>query len=115
MLLQTILQKNTNKFHFLIGLFIILKLMIFLTLLFLFLIFKFSSALGKNPKANENPELVSKIKNISGLVALWAAIEGTGAEKLYNTHMDKGLHEFREQNDEAYRYPMVWCPACIIS
>jgi hypothetical protein len=33
----------------------------------------------------------------------WAALEGTGAEKLYKAHMGRGLQEFREQNDIAYR------------
>jgi len=76
--LRTILQKNTNNFDLLIALFIKLKTMIYRTLLFLFLIFPFSSAFSRNPVAKGNPELVSKIKNTSGLIALWDFRENSG-------------------------------------
>jgi len=69
--LLTILQKNTNNLHILIVGFIKLKAMIYRTLLFLFLIFLYSSAFRKDPAAKGNQELVSKIKTTSGLVALW--------------------------------------------
>jgi len=51
--------------------------MIFRYLLLLLLIFSFSS-FGKTPLKSGNPELVSKIKSTSGLVALWDFRENAG-------------------------------------
>jgi hypothetical protein len=58
--------------------------MIYRILLLLFLILPFSSAFGKKPATKGNPELISKIKSTSGLVALWDFKEDAGkARKAY--------------------------------
>jgi len=57
--------------------------MIFRSLLVLFLLSAFVS-FGKTPAAKGNPELISKIKSTSGLVALWDFKEDAGkARKAY--------------------------------
>jgi hypothetical protein len=70
------------------------KPMIYRILLLLFLILPFSSAFGKKPATKGNPELVSKIKSTSGLVALWDFKEDTGkTRKAYG----KGKYPLKEQ------------------
>jgi hypothetical protein len=70
------------------------KPMIYRTLLFLFLILSFSSSFGKKPAAKGNPELVSKIKSTSGLVAFWDFKEDAGkARKAFG----KGKFPLSEQ------------------
>jgi hypothetical protein len=68
--------------------------MIYRTLLLLFLIIPFSSAFGEKHAAKGNPELVSKIKSTSGLVALWDFKEDAGkARKAFG----KGKFPLTEQ------------------
>lgn len=55
--------------------------MIYRTLLFLFLILPFSSTFGEKPASKGNPELISKIKSTSGLVALWDFKEVAGKSR----------------------------------
>ncbi|MBV5348193.1 LamG domain-containing protein, partial [bacterium] len=68
--------------------------MIYRTLLLLFLIWPFSSAFGEKPAAKGNPELVSKIKSTSGLVALWDFKEEAGKVR---KAFGKGKYPLKEQ------------------